>query len=197
MYRHTKLVGSVSDAIFHDDPNSTDPEKIEARDKHIERTARIFEWINASIILLCIIIPLAKVLPRVFRKRTQNLGQSLEVARKTAADANSRLSAVEAQLSRLDDEIAKIRAQVEGESLHDEQRIKASIEEESARIVAAAEQEIGVAAAQARRGLRTFAAELAIEQAAQHLTLTPEADRALISEFVREATNGVAKGGQK
>jgi len=102
----------------------------------------------------------------------------------------------EAQRAALDEEIAKIRAQVEEESKNDEQRIKASIGEESARIVAAAEQEITVAAAQARRGLRHFAADLAIEQAAKQLVLTPETDRALISEFVREATTGV-NGGHK
>jgi F-type H+-transporting ATPase subunit b len=97
---------------------------------------------------------------------------------------------VEAKLSKFDSEIAAIRAQVEAESKHDEQRIKASIQEESGRIVAAAEQEISVAAAQAKRGLRSFAAELAIEQAAKQLVLTPETDRALIAEFVGDATKG-------
>ncbi len=190
VYRHTKLVGSISDAVFHDDPNASDPQKKQLREQHIEKTARIFEWINAIILLLCIIIPLGRILPRVIRKRSQTLSTNLEVARKTTADANARLSAVEAQLSRLDDEIAKIRTQVEEESRHDEVRIKASIEEERARIVAAAEQEISVAAAQARRGLRTFAADLAIDQAARKLTLTPDQDRALIAEFVRESSNG-------
>lgn len=180
VYRHTKLVESLS-KMFHLD---------------VETTARLFEWTNFAIIALCIIIPLAKFLPKVIRKRSQTLSQNLEVARKTTADANTRLSAVEAQLSHLDEEIAKIRAQVEEESKLDEQRIKASIGEESARIVAAAEQEITVAAAQARRGLRHFAADLAIEQAAKQLVLTPETDRALISEFVREATTGV-NGGHK
>jgi F-type H+-transporting ATPase subunit b len=197
VYRHTKLVGAISDAVFHDDPKATEPEKVELRQQHIERTARIFEWINAAIILLCIIIPLAKVLPKVMRKRSTTLSQSLEIARKTTADANARLTAVEAQLSRLDEEIAKIRTQVEQESRQDEQRIKASIEEERARIVASAEQEISVAAAQARRGLRHFAADLAIEQAAQQLVLTPETDRNLIAEFVRETSNGAANGGHK
>ncbi len=102
---------------------------------------------------------------------------------------------MEAQLSRLDEEIAKIRAQVEAESRQDEARIKAAIEEESARIVAAAEQEISVAAAQAKRGLRHFAADLAIEQAARQLVLTPETDRALIAEFVSEATQGGSANG--
>jgi F-type H+-transporting ATPase subunit b len=197
VYRHTKLVGSISDAVFHDDPNATAPEKVELRERHIERTARIFEWINAAIIILAIIIPLGRYLPKLFRQRSLTLSNNLETARKTTADANARLSAVEAQLSRLDDEIAKIRAQVEQESKQDEQRIKATIDEERVRIIAAAEQEISVAAAHARRGLRHFAADLAIEQAVQQLTLTPDADRLLIAEFVRDAADGAVTGGHK
>jgi len=204
VYRHTSLVQSISDTIFHDDKNATDAEKIELRNRHIETTARTFEWINAAIILLCIVIPLARFLPKVMRKRSNTLSQNLENARKISADANARLSAVEAQLFRLDEEIAKIRTQVEEESKQDETRIKTSIEEERARIVASAEQEIGVAAAQARRSLRHFAADLAIEQAASQLVLTPEADRALIAEFISQAqnesshgANGSAKGGKK
>jgi F-type H+-transporting ATPase subunit b len=197
-FRHNSLVQAASDAIFKDDKNATDPEKIHLRNRHIEKTARTFEWINSSILILCIVIPLAKIVPRIIRQRTQSLKQNLEDARKTTADANTRLSAVEAQLSRLDEEIAQIRANVEQESKQDETRIKATIEEESVRIVAAAEQEIASAAAQAQRGLRHFAAELAIEGAARQLTLTPEADRALISEFVHDAaSNGAASGGKR
>jgi F-type H+-transporting ATPase subunit b len=47
-----------------------------------------------------------------------------------------------------------------------------------------------VAAAQAKRGLRNFAADLAIEQAAKQLVLTAESDRALIAEFVGDVTKG-------
>jgi F-type H+-transporting ATPase subunit b len=86
---------------------------------------------------------------------------------------------------------------VEEESKQDETRIKATIEEESARIVAAAAQELDVAAAQARRGLRHFAADLAIEQAAKQLVLTPETDQALIAEFLSDVNlQGAHKGGQ-
>ena len=54
-----------------------------------------------------------------------------------------------------------------------------------------------MAAAQAKRGLRNFAADLAIEQATKQLALTPEADRAVIAEFVsRVAGGGTAKGGK-
>jgi len=130
----------------------------------------------------------------VLRKRAQTLQTDIESARKMTADANTRLSAIEAKLAGLDTEIDKIRAQVEEESKQDEVRIKSTISEESARIVAAAEQEIGVAAAQARRGLRHFAADLAIEQAAKQLVLTPEADSALIAEFLVDV--GAHQGGE-
>ncbi len=59
----------------------------------------------------------------------------------------------------------------------------------------AAEQELSVAAAQAQRGLRHFAADLAIEQAARQMTLSPETDRALIAEFIGSVAE--ADGGQK
>jgi F-type H+-transporting ATPase subunit b len=158
----------------------------------LETTARLFEFINFAIIVLALGIPLVRILPRIIRKRSQTLIHNLESARKVTEDANSRLSAVEAKLAKIDEDIAQIRAHVEEESKQDEARIKATIEEESGRIVAAAEQELAAAAAHARRGLRHFAADLAIEQAAQQLILTPETDRALIAEFVRDT----AKGGQ-
>ena len=196
-FRHTKLVQSISDAVFHDNATDPDPGKQEIRADHVELTARTFEWVNFAIIVLAIVIPLAKFLPKVIRRRAETLKQRLEDARKTTADANTRLSAVEAQLARLDDEIAKIRANVEEESKQDEARIKASIEEERARIVASSEQEISAAATRAQRELRHFAADLAIESAARQLVLTPETDRALIDEFVSDTTaNGAARGGR-
>jgi F-type H+-transporting ATPase subunit b len=163
----------------------------------IEKTADIFEVINFLIIALAIGVPLIRFLPKYLRQRKQKLSDDIESARKVTQDANARLSAVEAKLSSLDAEIQKFRAEVEAESLQDEARIKASLGEESTRIVQAAEQEISIAAAQARRGLRHFAADLAIDQAANHLNLTPEIDRALIAEFVGDVvSSGAAKGGK-
>ena len=159
-----------------------------------EFTARGFEIVNFLVVVLVLGIPLARILPKVFRKRSETVRANLESARKITEEANTRLSAIEAKLAGLDQEIAQIRVQVDEESRKDEARIKSTIEEESARIVAAAEQEIAVAAAQARRGLRHYAADLAIEQAAQKLILTQESDHALIAEFLSDV-NGAAKGG--
>jgi F-type H+-transporting ATPase subunit b len=175
-YRHAPVVQSLA-RILHLD---------------VETAARLFEIINVSVVVLAIVIPLVRLMPRLLRKRSEKVRNDIESARKVTEDANSRLSAVEAKLSSLDDEIARFRNEVEQQIHHDEERSKAALEEESARIVAAAEQELSVAAAQAKRGLRHFAADLAIEQAARQLVLTPETDRALIAEFVRET----GKGGQ-
>ncbi|MGD0735986.1 MAG: ATP synthase F0 subunit B [Terracidiphilus sp.] len=174
-FRHTALVKSAAKALHLSD----------------EAMAKTFEFINFAIIVLAIGIPLFKFLPKFLRNRGEKVRVDIESARKVTEDANARLSAVEAKLASLGDEIQRFRAEVEAESLQDEARIKAALAEESARIVAAAEQEIGVAAAQATRGLRNFAADLAIDQATRQLKLTPETDRALIAEFVGD----VAKGG--
>ena len=161
----------------------------------VETAARIFEIFNVSVVVFGIVIPLIRIMPKLLRKRSEKIRADIEEARKTTADANSRLSAVEAKLASLDQEIAKFRAEVEQQIAQDEQRSKAALEEESARIVASAEQEIGVAAAQARRSLRHFAADLAIDQAVKKLVLTPETDRALIAEFVHEAGRDGMNGG--
>jgi F-type H+-transporting ATPase subunit b len=163
----------------------------------LEHAARTFEIINLLIVVLGIGIPLCRFAPKFLRARREKLQADLASARKVTADANARLSAIEAKLSGLDGEISKIRAQVEAESREDETRIKSTIQEESARIVASAEQEIDMSVTQARRSLRNFAADLAIGEAAREMVLTPETDRALIAEFLDGvAGDGAQKGGQ-
>jgi F-type H+-transporting ATPase subunit b len=180
-FRHTSIVAAAA-RVLH---------------VSVETMARIFEIINFAIIALAIGIPLRRFLPKFLRNRAQKISTDIESARKVTADANARLSAIEAKLSGLGEEIAHFRAEVEKESLQDEARIKAALKEESAWIVAAAELEIGVAAAQATRGLRHFAANLAIEQAGKQLVLTPEIDSALIAEFVGDMAGKVAARGGK
>ena len=180
-YRHAPIVQSLA-RLMHVD---------------VETAARIFEIFNVSVVVLGIVIPLVRIMPKLLRKRSEKIRADIEAARKTTEDANARLSAVEAKLASLDQDIAKFRTEVEQQIAQDEQRGMAALEEESARIVASAEQEIGVAAAQAKRSLRHFAADLAIDQAVKKLVLTPETDRALIAEFVNEAGRDGLNGGGK
>jgi len=98
----------------------------------IEKTADLYAVINFLIIVLAIAVPLFRFLPRFLRNRAEKVRSDIESARKVTEDANARLSAVEAKLASLGDEIAKFRTEVEAESAGDEARIKASLEEESA-----------------------------------------------------------------
>jgi F-type H+-transporting ATPase subunit b len=154
----------------------------------VETAARLFEIINFAIIVLGIGIPFFKIMPRVLKGRREALAKSIEEARAVTMDAQTRLSAVEAKLSNLSSEIHSFRAQVDAESVGDEQRIKAQVQEERERIVAAATQEIQQATAQAQRTLRQFAADLALEQAVKQLKLNEETDKALIDDFIKDVT---------
>ncbi len=159
----------------------------------LDTAANIYQAVNFITLALLIGIPILRVAPKIFRRRSQTLGHSLQTAREATQEANARLRAVEERLAGLGDEIRKLQAQVEQESLEDEKRVKASLAEESARIVESTEQELNVAVAHARRGLRHFAADLAVEQAARQMKLTPDADRALIAEFIGSAGSNGAK----
>ena len=88
-----------------------------------------------------------------------------------------------------------MRAQAEKDSAHDEQRIKASVEEDKQKILAAAEQEIAAATALAQRQIQQYAAELAIDQAARKLVVTAETDRLLVQNFARRLMGDDSKEG--
>lgn len=165
----------------------------------VETAASGFEYINFAVILLAVGIPLIRIVPKVLRQRSAKLGADLEVAQAETANAQDRLSAIEAKLGGLDAEIAAIRKTVEDEMRNDEVRVKAAIEEETARIVQSAEQEIGMAAVQAQRGLKVFVADMVIDRALKQLTLDSATDSALIAEFAHDISGGrkhSSKGGQ-
>lgn len=190
---NSKAAESEEDAFLHSPMVQTIAHALHL---DVNTASHIFLVLNFAVIFFAIVIPLARVMPGLFRKRSQTLSHDLKTARDATADANARLSAIEAKLAGLGDEMKQFREQIERESLEDEKRIKAAIVDESARIVASAEQEITMAAAQARRGLRNFAAELAIDHAGKQMKLTPETDRALIAEFVSQvSSDGAGKGG--
>lgn len=170
LFRHSSAVEAIA-RILHLD---------------VEVTAKIFEYVNFTIIFLAIVIPVFKILPKAFRRRRETIQKQLTDARSATEEASKRLSAVEERLSKLDHEIDAIRHQVEKDSAADEVRIKASIEEEHKRIVEAAGQEIEAASLAARRELKKVAAELAVERAISRLSLTPEIDRRLVGDFARE-----------
>ncbi|MGH6879199.1 MAG: ATPase, partial [Rhizomicrobium sp.] len=159
-----------------------------------EQGATAFEIFNFLILAIAVGYVLLKTLPKTFRARSTAIQKQLMDARTATEEANARLNSVETRLSKLDDQIAEMRLHAEADSTRDEHRIRASVEEEKAKILAAADAEIHTATAMARREIQQFAAELAIEQAARKLVVTAETDRLLVESFARQLTGET--GGQ-
>ncbi len=161
-----------------------------------EQAATAFTVANFVVLAIFVGWFLLKTLPKTFRDRNTLIQKGLVDARTATEEASARLSTVEERLSKLDDQIAALRAQADKDSALDEQRIKASAEEEKQKILATAEQEIAAATALAQRQIQQYAAELAIEQAARKLVVTAETDRLLVQSFAQRLTGDESKKGQ-
>ena len=160
-----------------------------------DQAANVFTLANFVVLALLVGWFLIKTLPRVFRDRNTAIQKHLVDARTATEEASIRLNSVEERLGKLDEQIAAMRAQAEKDAVADEQRIKASVEEEKQKILTAAEQEIVAATANAQRQIQQYAAELAIGQAAKKLVVSAETDRLLVQQFARRLTGDDSKEG--
>jgi F-type H+-transporting ATPase subunit b len=173
--------------------------KFLARQFHVdtETAARIFEYLNFGVLAAAVVFALSKYLPKTFRAQREDIRHRLADARTATEQANQRLSAIEQKLARLDEEIAAISRQAEKDSQEDEARIKASIEGERQRIIESVTRDVAAASSAAQRELKKFAAGLAVDRAAQRLTLSEADDRTVVQEFseslARQGKNGAGK----
>ncbi len=153
--------------------------------------------LNFAIVAGAVVYFSKKNLPGMFRNRTASIQKAMQEARKASEDANRRLAEIETRLSRLDAEIAAMRATAEKEAAAEEARIKAAAEEDARKIVESAEQEIAAAAKLARRELTAYAANLAVSLAAKQIKVDAATDQALVRDFARELSpKSGSSGGQ-
>jgi F-type H+-transporting ATPase subunit b len=157
------------------------------------KAATTFTLSNLFILLAGVLFLLYKNLPKTFRNRSEGIQKQIVDARAATQEAKTRLSSVEERLSKLDGQIAGMRMQAEADGAREEERLKAAIEDEKKRILSSAELEIQSATINARRELQKYAAELAVDQAARKLVVTPEADRYLVEGFA-ERLQTLGKG---
>jgi F-type H+-transporting ATPase subunit b len=142
--------------------------------------------LNFAIVFGSIVVMLRKKLPGYFSGRTSTIQKGIEEARKSSEEARQRLTEVEGRLSRLDTEIASMRREADENAKAEEQRILAAGEEERRRIVASSEQEIEMTANAARRELKSYVSELAIELAEKKIRVSKDADEALVRSFTAQ-----------
>lgn len=159
-----------------------------------ERAANTFEFLNFFVLAAAVIWFLLRTLPKSFRARNSGIQKQLLDARAVTEQASARLNSVEDRLGRLDEQIAGMRRQFDTDAVAEEQRMRDAVEAEKAKILAAAEQEIQAATAEARRHLQQYAADLAIEQAAKKLVVSAETDRLLVQNFARRLAGSTGEG---
>ena len=154
-------------------------------------------WVLYSIDFLIIALAIGWVwkanIPAAFRARTASIRKTMDEAQTASADANRRLGEIEGRLSRLDQEIAQMRASAEAEAVAEEARIRAAAEEDSRKIVEASQAEIESASRTAQRDLKAYAAQLAVELAEKKIQVDPATDRQLVQRFSRELGAGDGK----
>lgn len=125
-------------------------------------------------------------IPAMLRNRTATIQKGIEEARKASAEAGARLNDIEARLSKLDTEVAAIKASAEADFGAEEARIRQQAEEDARRVVESAEQEISAATRSAQRELKAFAAELAVGLAEKKIRVDASTDEALVRGFAAQ-----------
>ena len=146
----------------------------------------VFFIINFAVVAVAIAAMVKAKLPSWFRIRTETIQASMEEAKRTSAEARSRLGDIEARLARIDAEISEMRAAAEAEGKREEERIRAAAEQDKARIIAAAEQEIAAISRVAQRELKAYAAQLAVELAERRIRIDADTDRRLVQHFAEQ-----------
>jgi F-type H+-transporting ATPase subunit b len=158
--------------------------------RHTGLSNDVVYWIciglNFAVIFLGIAWLMSKKLPGYFKGRTSTIQKGIEEARKASEEARVRLTDVEGRLSRLDTEIAAMKREAEENAKAEEQRILAAGEEERRRIVVSAEQEIEMTANAARRELKSYVSELAIELAEKKIRVSKDTDESLVRAFTAQ-----------
>jgi F-type H+-transporting ATPase subunit b len=144
-----------------------------------------FTILNFIVIAAVMLWLWRSVWPKVVVSRNERISKSLEEARRASQEAQRRLGDIETRLSRLDTEIANMRSQAERDGVAEQERMKAASAEEKRRILEAADQEIASATANARRELKAFTAEMAVNLAQSRIEaqIDENSDEQLVREF--------------
>lgn len=143
-------------------------------------------FLNFGIIVAFLVWIYKKIMPAAFKARNESIQKRMEEARSSSEDARRRLSDVEGRLARLDAEIAEMKRQADENAQLEEKRIQDEAEQERQRIMSAAEQDIAAATGAARRELRSYAAELAVNLAEKKIKVDKDIDQMLVRDFTAQ-----------
>jgi F0F1-type ATP synthase membrane subunit b/b' len=152
-----------------------------------ERANEIFKWINFAIVAGLLAWVFLKLTPAFFRKNAETISSAITKATAAKAEAERQLREAEEKLSRLQQEVAELRATAQREAAAEAERLRAITQSDVKKVGLAAKAEIEAAERAARLELKVIAANLAVDGAESLLAkqLTPQAQESLLSAFVK------------
>lgn len=144
--------------------------------------------VNFAILAGVLVYFLKKPLAAFLKERSETLRKSIEDAARAREEAAAKLSAVEARVARLAEEIEGMNRKMDAEAAEEASRIRETAEAEIERVRTQARFAAGQEVKKAREALRREAAGLSIEAAEEIVrkTITPEDQERLVRENVEK-----------
>jgi F-type H+-transporting ATPase subunit b len=145
-----------------------------------------FKWIHFVVLVGLAYWVFGKLLPPVFRKKSDLISDAISKATKAKAEADRQLKEAAVKLASLEQEVAAFRAMAQKEAVTEVERLRTTTRTDVEKIVAAGRAEIEAAERSARLELKELAAKLAVDKAESLVAqqMTPGVQDALIDNFV-------------
>jgi F-type H+-transporting ATPase subunit b len=147
-----------------------------------------WKWANFVILAVGLGYLVNKHLPPFFRSRTAEIQQGITEAQQIKRDAEARAAQVDARIQKLGEEIEQFREQSREEMRQEGERIQQETVKQLSHLEHLAQQEIEAATKAARRELKSYAAQLALDLAEQRVRarLNAGTETALVDGFIQD-----------
>ncbi|MGA2212331.1 MAG: ATP synthase F0 subunit B [Bryobacteraceae bacterium] len=145
-----------------------------------------WKWANFLILAGGLGYLIAKNVPPLFQKQSNEIKSALQEAARAKKEAADYAAGIEARLANLQDEIQRLRESAHSEMVAESQRIRSETEHHLQRIREQAAQEIELMTRASRDELRKYAAELAIGLAEERIRfrMNPDTQQNLAESFL-------------
>lgn len=148
----------------------------------------VWKWANFVLLVAGLGYLVAKTVPAIFRSRGEEIRKGIDEAQKVKRDAEKRAADMEARMAKLGADIEAFRVQAKGEMEQEGKRILAVTAAQAKKLEAQAAAEIESAGKVARASLKQYAADLALDLAAQRIQarLDSGTEAGLVDNFLAD-----------
>jgi F-type H+-transporting ATPase subunit b len=147
-----------------------------------------WKWANFLLLAAGLGYLVAKMLPPLFKSRTEEIQKGIAEARAIKEDADKRAAEVDRRTAALGADIERFRVESKAEMQQEGERIRQETAAQIARLEIKAQQEIEISGKIARRELKSYAAKLSLDLAEQRVRerLDGKTEQGLVDAFIQD-----------